>query len=168
MCSNTSRRKEKSLSDLSRLVALYKYGGLYLDADVVVSEGFNKDELFDDSYFRTHISFEDSTFNVDYYDVLGFKEPRDSDLAAVLNELSVDCDEKYLEAASTPGELVKIKPLVRSKLSNLLSDDEVIDDVLSENRMSAQSLTLAESAVAKINISTTLSKKIRSMPMGNA
>jgi insecticidal toxin complex protein TccC len=159
-----NKGKEKSLSDLSELLATYQYGGLYLDADVVVHEEFSRNELFGESEFRSHISIEDSKANVDYYDVLGFKNAFDSDLEEVLKELSSDYEEGYLGGASEPGQLVRIKEIVRLKLSRSLSEEE-IDDALSEDTMPEGSLESIIDALSNISISTTLMEKIQFMPM---
>lgn len=159
-----NKGKEKSLSDLAELLATYKYGGLYLDADVVVKNEFTKSELFGSSDFRSHVSIEGSIANVDYYDALGFKNAFDSDLEGVLKELSFDYDEGYLVGASEPGQLVRIKEIVRSKLKNLLSEDEV-DDALSEDVIPSGSLDNIATTLEGISISTALEGKIQFVPM---
>jgi insecticidal toxin complex protein TccC len=162
-----NKGKEKSLSDLSELLATYQYGGLYLDADVVVREEFSRNELFGESDFRSHISIEDSKANVDYYDLLGFKNAFDSDLEEVLKGLSSDYEEGYLAGASEPGQLVRIKEIVRLKLSRSLSEEE-IDDALSEDTMPESSLERITDALSNISISATLIEKIQFMPMKGA
>uniref|UniRef100_UPI00240DF38C RHS repeat-associated core domain-containing protein n=1 Tax=Pseudomonas sp. Sample_10 TaxID=2448269 RepID=UPI00240DF38C len=160
----SNKGKEKSLSDLAELLATYQYGGLYLDADVVVRKEFTKSELFGDSEFRTHISLVGATANVDYYDALGFKNAFDGDLGEVLKGLSTDYEEGFLKGASEPGELVRIKEIVRLKLDRLLSKDE-IDDALSEDVMPGNVLNRITTALKRIDISTTLKEKIQFVPM---
>ena len=160
----SNKGKEKSLSDLAELLATYQYGGLYLDADVVVRKEFTKSELFGDSEFRTHISLVGATANVDYYDALGFKNAFDGDLGEVLKGLSTDYEEGFLKGASEPGELVRIKEIVRLKLNRLLSKDE-IDDALSEDEMPGNVLNKITTALKRIDISTTLKEKIQFVPM---
>jgi insecticidal toxin complex protein TccC len=159
-----NKGKEKSLSDLAELLAIYEYGGLYLDADVVVHEGFSKDELFGDSEFRTHVSISDSKADIDYYDALGFRNAFDDDLGGVLKELSSDYEEGYLVGASQPGEMVRINTIVRLKLKNLLTEDE-IDDAVSEDVMPEGSLSNITEAFRSIDVSATLKGKIQFMPM---
>jgi len=162
-----TKGKEKSLSDLSRLLALYEYGGLYLDADVVLKEEFSRKELFDNSDFRTHISIKNSTVNVDFYDAIGFKSPHDIHLNEVLKNINSDYEDGYLEAASSPGELVRIKELVRLKLNGTLTDDD-IDNILSEEVMPDHELERVISQINNINISTTLKHKLTFSPMLSA
>lgn len=156
--------KEKSLSDLAELLSLYQYGGLYLDADVVVNEGFSKSELFGGSDFRTHLSIGDSVANVDFYDALGFEKAFDSVLEEVLKELSSDYEEGYLTGASEPGEMVRIKNIVQLKLNGSLSEDE-IGDALSEDVMPDESVSNIIEALMNIDISATLNGKLMFMPI---
>jgi insecticidal toxin complex protein TccC len=159
-----NKGKEKSLSDLSELLATYQYSGLYLDADVVVHKEFSKSELFGDSDFRTHVSIDGSKADVDYYDALAFKNAFDGDLEEVLKELSSDYEEGYLVGASEPGQLVRIKEIVRLKLKRSLSEGE-IDDALSEDVIPEGSLSNITEALRGISISTALKGGIQFMPM---
>ncbi|WP_380178415.1 RHS repeat-associated core domain-containing protein [Kalamiella sp. sgz302252] len=159
-----TKGKEKSLSDLSRLLALYEYGGLYLDADVVIKEEFSVGELFGSSDFRTHLSIENSIVNVDFYDAIGIKNPHDTHLNEVLKSLHADYEDGYLEAASSPGELVRIKDLVRLKLNEALTGDD-IDNVLSEDVIPAHDLDKIMSTINNIDILKTLKGKISFSPM---
>jgi len=156
--------KEKSLSDLAELLATYQYGGLYLDADVVVLEEFTKSELFGNSDFRTHLSFNNSKASVDYYDALGFKNTFDDDLKEVLKTLSSEYEEGYLGGASEPGQMVRIINIVRLKLKNSLTEDE-IDDAVSEGVIPEESLNNISEALRGIDISATLKGKIKFMPI---
>jgi insecticidal toxin complex protein TccC len=162
-----NKGKEKSLSDLAELLATYQYGGLYLDADVVILKEFSKSELFGDSEFRTHISLNNSKASVDYYDALGFKNAFDGDLEEILKELSSDYEEGYLVGTSEPGQMVRIINIVRLKLKNLLTEDE-IDDTVSEGVIPEDNLRNITEALRSIDISATLKKKIQFMPMKHA
>ena len=47
--------KGQCLSDIMSLLATYKYGGLYLDADVVVNQALDKNILFAGSVILNHM-----------------------------------------------------------------------------------------------------------------
>lgn len=157
--------KVYSRSDLSRLIATYKYGGLYLDADVVVNDELKSNDVFGDSEFRTHISINDSnsTVDVDFYDALGFKNKEDNDLGSILEELSSDYDEGFLVGAEQRGELVRIAPLVQSKLEKYQEklNTTDIDFALSEMKISDKTMR----AIKEISISESLGDKITFRPM---
>ncbi len=163
---STYENKGPSLSDLSRLVAAYKFSGLYLDADVVVNEELKSREVFGDSDFKTHISTDEITFqaDIDLYDALGFKNKEDSELGKILEGLSSDFSDKYLNRAEEPGELVRINDLVRLKLEKsqekLTPDD--IDDAVSNSEVNAHTMK----ALKEISISETVGGKIEFKYMG--
>lgn len=156
--------REKSLSDLVELLSTYEYGGLYLDADVVVHKEFSKAELFGDSEFKTHVSINENIANIDYYDALGFRDAFDGHLEEVLAELSSDFAQGNLVGASEPGQMVRINNIVRLKLKDVLGEDE-IDDAVSEGEIPDESLGNVVQALNRIDISASLKGKIQFMPM---
>lgn len=160
----SNKGKEKSLSDLVELLSTYQYGGLYLDADVIILEEFSKSELFGDSDFRTHISLSNSIPNIDYYDALGFKNALDGDLEDILKEVSSDYEEGYLSSPNEPGQMVRINNIVRLKLKNLLTEDE-IDSAVTEDEIPEDQLQNVTEALRSIDISATLKGKIQFVPI---
>ncbi|KFF79861.1 hypothetical protein IY40_06030 [Serratia marcescens] len=145
------KEKGKCLSDLSRLLALYHYGGLYLDVDVVVNNELSENNVFSESNFKTHISIENAIVNVDFYDAIGIKDAFDDDLRDVLAELAEDYDKGYVTQPGVPGELVRIKPLIKRKLKDLLSDEH-IDDALSEAELSKDILAVIADKLQSLDI----------------
>ncbi|OON41017.1 hypothetical protein BTJ39_03345 [Izhakiella australiensis] len=125
------KEKGKCFSDLGRLVAVYNYGGLYLDTDVIVNEELSKNNFFSDCDFKTHLSVSNSKVETDFYDAFGIKNACDNDLGEVLKELCSDYRDGYVDAKKC-GDLVRIRELIQLKLKDTLDEDKILDIISTE------------------------------------